>query len=170
MGIVVQSAGDDLPAQEVFMERDEVQVLSDRVRSVERQLRVALAGWLLSVVALAIFWVGTPHASSQTDIQGTIRARGFNVYDASNRHRLGIGMSNDGNPGIWLYDGTNKTRVHVGVDGGLRPEVWFADEAGTVRLRVGTNGNGDPGIWIYGANGKSVTWSAPGGMFWSVKP
>lgn len=155
------------------MDRHEVEVLSDRVRSVERRLRVALAGWLLSVVVLGIFWVGAQRASSQTsqtDIQGNIRARGYNVYDASNRHRLGIGMSNDGNPGIWLYDATNKTRMHVGIDGGLRPEVWFADETGTIRMRIGTNGTGDPGIWIYGANGKTVTWSAPGGMFWNVKP
>lgn len=152
------------------MERSEVEVLSDRVRSVERRLRVALAGWLLSVVVLGIFWVGAERASSQTGIQGDIRAREFNVYDSVNRHRLGIGMSSEGNPGLWLYDVTGKTRVFVGVSGGVRPEIWFADETGTLRMRVGTNGNGDPGIWIYSPNGKTVTWSAPGGMFWSVKP
>ncbi len=152
------------------MDRDEIAVLSDRVRSVERRLRITLVAWLLSVVVLGVFWAGAQRASSQPSIQGTIRARGFNVYDSANRHRLGIGMSNDENPGIWLYDAKDKTRVHVGVAGGIRPEVWFADETGTVRIRVGTNGNGEPGIWVYGANGKSVTWSAPGGMFWSVKP
>ena len=152
------------------MDRDAVTVLSDRVRSVERRLRLTLVAWLLSVVVLGVFWVGAQRASSQSSIQGNIRARGFNVYDKDNRHRLGIGMRNDENPGIWLYDAAEKTRVHVGVAGGIQPQIYFADETGTVRIRVGTNGNGDPGVWVYGPDGKSVTWSAPGGMFWSVKP
>ena len=152
------------------MDRDEVAVLADRVRSVEQRLRITLAGCLLSVVVLGVFWVGAQHAASQTDIQSNVKARSIDVYDNSNKRRLGLGMSQEGNPGIWLYDPSDKARVHLGIDGGVKPEVWFADETGAIRMHVGTNGSGDPGIWIYDASGKSVTWSAPGGMFWSVKP
>ncbi len=152
------------------MDREEVEVLSARVRSVEQRLRITLVGWVLSVVVLGVFWVGAQRAASQTDIQSNVRARSLDVYDDSNKRRLGIGISKEGNPGIWLYDATDKARVHFGIDGGVKPEVWFADETGAIRMHVGTNGSGDPGIWIYDASGKSVTWSAPGGMFWSVKP
>ena len=151
------------------MDRTELEMLADRLRRVERTLRLATTGSLIGVVALTVLWAGAQHAASQPNIQPGIKARNFVILDESNRPRLELGMSRSKNPGIWLYDANGKTRVRVSIDFGTRPEITFANEDETARMHVGAKANGDPGVWMLDRSGKP-TWSAPRGLFGGVKP
>ncbi len=151
------------------MNRTELEMLADRLRRVERTLRLVTTGWLAGVVVLTVLWAGAQHAASQTAIQAGIKARNFVVLDESNRRRLELGMSRGRNPGIWLYDPDGKARVRVSIDFGKRPEITFANQDEAERMHVGAKSNGDPGVWMYDRGGK-LTWSAPRGIFGGVKP
>ena len=118
------------------MDRAEIHELTNRLQRVERRVFVMGAGWLLSVVLLVVFWIGTPHASSQT-AAGPLKARSLSIVDEKDRSRLFLGISDQGNSGVWLYDANGKTRLHLGVDFGRAPEIWFADENGNERLHFG---------------------------------
>ncbi len=151
------------------MNRTELELLADRLRRVERTLRLVTTGWLAGVVTLTVLWAGAQHAASQTATQAGIKARNVVIVDQSNRRRLELGISRGGNPGIWLYGPDDKTRVRVSIDFGNRPEITFANQDETERMQVGTKSNGAPGIWMFGRNSK-LTWSAPRGIFGGVKP
>ena len=151
------------------MNRTELEMLADRLRRVERALRWAGTTWLICVVVVLVLGAGMQRAVSQPAIQGAINAHQFLVVDQSNNARIEIGISREGNPGIWLSDASNKTRVHIGIDGGVRPEVLFSNQNESERMRVGAKSDGQGGIWMFNQNGK-LTWSAPRGMFGGMKP
>ena len=116
------------------MDTDEVNELTDRLQRVERRVFIMGAGWLLSIVMLVVLWIGTQHASSQTPV---LKARSLTLVDQSDRTRLFFGISDQGNPGVWLYDENGKTRIHLGIDFARAPEIVFSDENGNERLRLG---------------------------------
>ncbi len=151
------------------MNRTELEMLADRLRRAERALRWAGTTWLICIVVALVLGAGTQRAASQLAIQGTINARQFLVVDNSNTTRIEIGISREGNPGIWLSDASTKTRVHIGIDGGVRPELLFSNQNESERLRVGDKNDGQGGIWMFNQNGKPA-WSAPRGMFGGMKP
>jgi hypothetical protein len=119
------------------MDQKEGEALARRLRQVERRMGVIVAGWLLSILLLAVLWVGMQQVSSQTIMPQVIKARTFNVVDQNDHTRVTIGLSDQGNAGIWLYDVAGKSRVHMGVDFARAPSIWFADENGNERIRLG---------------------------------
>ncbi len=56
------------------MDGPELKTLAKRLEMVERRQRFTVAAWVLSVVVLAVLWVGVQRAASQDSI---IQARRF---------------------------------------------------------------------------------------------
>ncbi len=94
------------------MNRDELEVFRARLEKVECRLRIAVVGWVVSVVALVLLAAGVQHATSQPT---ALRVRSLEVVDEHGLAR--IAMSVDRVPG--------EVEVRPGVSG-----VWLLDTAG----------------------------------------
>ncbi len=106
------------------MERHEFEVIRARLEKVECRLRVALVGWVVSVVALVLLAAGVQHATSQPT---ALRVRSLEVVDEQGLAR--IALSVDRVPG--------ESEVRPGVSG-----IWLLDTAGRHLAALGSAPNG----------------------------
>lgn len=163
------------------MDREEFDAVSVRLQRVERRLRMAIVGWMLSVVVLAVLWVGVQQAMSQSQV---IQARRFEVLDQSGRRVISLGLDTSGLGGIWLYDSAGNNSVQIGFGGGLpgiwvsdssgkermaltydsdkQPGLWFKDTSERTRLTMGPGTDGEPGIWLYDTAHQTRGWFGMG--------
>ncbi len=160
------------------MEHGEFEALSVRLQGVERRLRMAIVGWLLSVVVLAVLWVGVQQATSQPQV---IQARRFEVLDQNGQRAIALGLDTKGRPlislynsagdhgvqigyggldlpGIWIYDASAKERMALTYDDDKQPGLWFKDTSERARLTMGPGSDGEPGIWFYDTGRQTRGW------------
>jgi hypothetical protein len=135
------------------MERQEFEALRARVESLERRMRIAVAGWVLSVVALVVLGVAAQQAVSQP---GVLRARSFEVVDAAGRRRIGLGVLPDGSPKLGLHDAAGRTRAGLAVLPGGSPVLALDDAAGRTRIMLTLTPDGSPWLTLNDAAGRVV--------------
>lgn len=114
--------------------------LKARVRKLERQLRVALVGFLLAAVALGIVF-GAPQATSQPT---TVVARAVHVVDSTGLARISLQLDSDGSPRIDLGDTEKRPRLALRVLGDGTPVISFGDANRKSRLLLDLGADGAP--------------------------
>lgn len=137
------------------MDRYEVDELKNRLQRVERRVFVMGAGWLLSVVLLVVFWIGTPHASSQTSV-GPAKVRSLAIVDQNDRTRLFLGVTDAGNGIFRLFDSRGEDRIQLGVTSSGTPAAWFSDAKGKTRMRLSVTYDRMPDIMFADENGNEL--------------
>jgi len=153
--------------------------LEARLSQVERRLRATRAGWLFSVVALAVLGMGVQQAASQNEVLRTggleivdaagvariaFRLRGEEaevvIADAQGRDRIWFNVAPDGTPGAVFTDSTGVGRLWITA----RPErpagLIFSDGTGRGRVWLGAFSEASTGLVLVDANGK-VIFQAP---------
>ncbi|HET6781607.1 MAG TPA: hypothetical protein VFH67_05900, partial [bacterium] len=139
--------------------------LRSLLHKVERRLAVISGAFILSVVLLLVFGLVVPRARSQSQV---VRARGFEIVDASGRLRILLDAVNN-KPSLWFFDSAGRRRLGLTVSALDAPALVLSDDQGHSRiaLSVGTeraaevrltDSNGRPriGVWITNRNEPGV--------------
>ena len=99
---------------EVFlMEPEAVEALQNRVRKLERLMKLTTIAWVLATILLTVLTLTVRQVTSFR----VLRGRGLEIVDAAGHQRMWMGMTRDGASVLRLYDGTAKERLGLFVDG-----------------------------------------------------
>jgi len=99
---------------EVFlMEPEAVEALQNRVRKLERLMKLTTIAWVLATILLTVLTLTVRQVTSFR----VLRGRGLEIVDAAGHQRMRMGMTQDGASVLRLYDGTAKERLGLFVDG-----------------------------------------------------
>ena len=99
---------------EVFlMEPEAVEALQNRVRKLERLMKLTTIAWVLATILLTVLTLTV----RQVTLFRVLRGRGLEIVDAAGHQRMRMGMTQDGASVLRLYDGTAKERLGLFVDG-----------------------------------------------------
>lgn len=157
------------------MDQTEYAALEARLSQVEQRLRATRAGWLFSVVALAVLGMGAQQAASQTEV---LRTHGLEIVDAAGiprivlrvhedaaevviadargRDRIWLNVAPDGTPGAVFTDATGVGRLWITA----RPErpagLIFSDGTGRGRVWLGAFSEAAAGLVLVDGNGKVI--------------
>jgi len=116
------------------MEQQEFEALRKRLDRVERRLRVAVVGWVVSIATVVVLGVAVQQAVSQPEV---LRARSFEVVDAAGRVRIALAVGRDGSSGLGLYDVAGRVRGVLSVLPDGSPGLGLYDAAGQARIGLG---------------------------------
>jgi len=142
--------------------------LRTRLHRLERRLAVISGAFILSVVLLLVFGLLVPLVGSQSQV---VRARGFEVVDASGRLRISLDSVNN-KPSLWFFDSAGRRRMGLTVSALDAPafvlndpnghsrialsvgleraaEVRLTDSNGRVRVGVWVTNRNEPGVWLF---------------------
>lgn len=133
------------------MERQEFEVLRTRVQRLERRMRVAVAGWVVSVVVVVLLGVAVQQAVSQTEV---LRARRIEVVDAAGRRRIILEVLPDGTSGLSLWDAAGQARIALTVLPDGPPSVGLGDGV-LSRILLTVLPDGTPGLSLRAAAGRT---------------
>jgi len=127
------------------MERQESELLLARVERLERRLRVAVVGWVVSIATVVVLGVAV-QAISQPEV---LRARRIEVVDTAGRARIVLGVLPDGSLGLGLWDAAGRPRIGLGVAPDRSPALGLSDAAGRPRIGLVVLPDGSPvlGLW-----------------------
>ena len=93
---------------EVFlMEPEAVEALQNRVRKLERLMKLTTIAWVLATILLTVLTLTVRQVTSFR----VLRGRGLEIVDAAGHQRMRMGMTQDGASVLRIYDGTQKERL-----------------------------------------------------------
>ncbi len=136
------------------------EILERRIFAVERRLHLAVAGWVLSVVVLALVGGAAQKTGAQPSTMPILRAQAVEVVDKTGMGRVLLGITSDGTPGVRIRDAKGNARLELSVDHRGRPGLIFADEAGKARAIFVLLAEEGPTLTLFDATGK-VLFRAP---------
>jgi hypothetical protein len=131
-------------------------VTEDRMATLERRVRTAMALWVLSLVGLLVLGVGALQVSSQSAPQAetVLTATAVKIVDSSGRERLWLGVDNGGQPQMALYDSEHTRRITIALQPDGRPSIQVLSTTGVKLaelIQSPTSGNGS--LWLYDTAG-----------------
>lgn len=139
--------------------------LRTRLHRLERRLAVISGAFILSAMMLLVFGLLVPRARSQSQV---VRARGFEIVDASGRLRISLNAVSS-KPSLWFFDNAGRRRMGLTVGALDAPSLVLTDAQGLPRitLSVGleraaeirlTDSRGRPrvGVWVTNRNEPGV--------------
>ena len=150
------------------MNYGEEESLRTRLQRLERRLAVISGAFIFSAVMLLVFGLLVPRARSQSQV---VRARGFEIVDASGRLRISLNAVSS-KPSLWFFDsaggrrmgltvGTLDTPSLVLTDAQGHPritlsvgleraaEIRLTDSSGRPRVGVWVTNRNEPGVWLF---------------------
>jgi hypothetical protein len=80
---------------------------------------------------------------------------GLTLYDAAGKTRAILTLHADGSPSLYLSDGTEKLRASLGVAANGSPRLSLLDAAVQTRADLGVLPDGSPALYLYDAAGKA---------------
>ena len=130
--------------------------LETRLQRVEGRLKLAFAGWSLSVTLLLLLGALVPHVVSQPAV---LRARAIEIVDQSGKVRINLGLLKDcRRPAPVCYETSEismsapigKSGISLELIGGITPMLILHDSAGEPRAELHLDTNGSPLLWLFG--------------------
>lgn len=133
------------------MERQEFEVLRARVETMERRMRMIVAGWVLSVAVLVVLGMAVQQVIAQPDV---LRVRRIEVIDAARQPRITLDVTPDGSPELSLRDTVGRTRIMLNVFPDESSAVSLGDMVSRPRIALAVLPDGSPGISLVDATGQ----------------
>ncbi|MBM3500865.1 MAG: hypothetical protein FJX74_19575 [Armatimonadetes bacterium] len=131
------------------MEQQEFEALRKRLDRVERRLRVAVVGWVVSIATVAVLVV-VQQVVPQPEPE-VLRARRIEVVDAAGRARIVLDTAPSGSPVLILLDAAGRGRIALDVSPGGTQMLIFWDAAGRARIGLRVGPDGTPTLGLYDA-------------------
>jgi hypothetical protein len=136
------------------VDQAELSALHARLTHIERRLRTTRAGWLISVVVLAVLGMGTQQAVSQSE---ALRTHGLEVVDRAGVVRISFRVTDDGAE-VVLADAEGKGRIWFNVAHDGTPGAVFSDSSGMGRLWITARPERPAGLIFSDGTGRGRVW------------
>ncbi len=114
--------------------------------------------WAVLLV-LSIVWLGaciktSPPAEAQNGFAEVVKAKAFEVVDASGKTRAALTLAPNGSAGLGLDDASGNQRAMLILNPDGSPMLSLADASGKVRVGLGLKADGSLALVLADASGK----------------
>lgn len=150
--------------------------LGQRIERLEKWLRFAMGGWLISIAVVGTLLMGYRQATAELE---TLKARRLVIVDERGKEHIRLGELPDGTPGIALFNDAGKMLVGIGAlpvgltalslhDREGRVRMWFLvlpdgkvifrlnDATGKGRIVFSVLPKGKPALRLYDEKGSAL--------------
>lgn len=119
----------------MIIDEREIATLKGRLNHLERRARLQFVGWAVFSLMLLVLSIGTTRSGAQPTI---LRARAFELVDASGRPMAYLMTTSAGDPSLSLLDQSGRDRVVLSTLRG-QPRLSFRDSSGNSRIYLFTS-------------------------------
>ncbi len=133
-----------------MMVHRDIEALQTRLQRVERQIRLVVSGWVVSMAVLLVFFVSVQHVVSRP---ATLEASLIQVVDRAGKPRIRLGVDPRVGPAVAISDAKGRNRVVLAVSPAGEPALVLRDEVGP-RIFLHVQSTGLPEAHLFGENGK----------------
>ena len=140
------------------MESQDIRALQSRLDRLEARNRLLACALLTLAGLISLFLILS--AVAPTAVSDVVRARSFEVVDASGEVRAKLGIHPDGSPTLRLCDTSGEIRAELCTRADGATWLSLLDANAQTRAALGTDADGSPGLWLHDASG-NVLFSAP---------
>jgi hypothetical protein len=130
----------------------DVQVLGDRLHSLERRQRVLTA--LCCGAALVLPLVAFAWQDPKPAVPKELKAESFVLVDGQGKTRGELSFNKDGSPQFLLNDTAGKSMVKLFINKDSESIGIFADKTGTTRVGIAVDGAAHPHVLLSDKGGK----------------